>query len=99
MSEQPSKISADSKYYGGAVKENYGKAIGSEKMEAEGRENKIEGETEYEAAKMAGKAEGIKDETTGKSKKTTGDAIDDTKMKAEGKATELKGQAERNIKG
>ncbi|CAG8687241.1 28584_t:CDS:2 [Dentiscutata erythropus] len=94
MSE-PSKTDATLKYYGGAAKETLGKVVGSEKMEAEGREKKIEGNDEYDGAKTAGKAEGAKDEAAGGIKKSTGDTLGDTKMRVEGKATELKGQAER----
>ncbi|CAG8672877.1 15563_t:CDS:2 [Cetraspora pellucida] len=94
---EPSKADASLKYYEGAAKETLGKTVGNEKMEAEGREKKIEGQEEYDAAKMAGKAEGVKDESSGEVKKTSGDTLGDTKMKAEGKATELKGQAERKI--
>ncbi|CAG8696024.1 7550_t:CDS:2 [Gigaspora margarita] len=96
MSE-PSKTDATLKYYGGATKETVGKTVGSDKMEAEGRERKIEGQSEYEAAKATGKTEGDKDQKSGEVKKATGNTIGDTQMKAEGKATEMKGQAERKV--
>ncbi|CAG8617617.1 5403_t:CDS:2 [Funneliformis mosseae] len=50
MSQQPSKTQANAEYASGAVKDNVGKAIGSENYQAQGMENKERGNAEYNAA-------------------------------------------------
>ena len=65
---QPSRISADTKYYQGAAKEALGQTLGNEKMQSEGLAKKLEGEGEYKAAQTKGQAEGYKDKITGQAK-------------------------------
>ncbi|CAG8467999.1 2536_t:CDS:2 [Funneliformis mosseae] len=96
-SNEPSKISGNTKYYQGAAKETVGNTLGNEQMKAEGKAKKAEGEGEYKAAQVQGQAEGYKDKTTGGLKETTGKALGNEQMQGEGKIKKNAGEAKKEI--
>ena len=78
---------------GGKIKKNFGKLVGSEQMEAEGKVKELKGEAKQEAAKAAERTKGKVEEVTGAVKNRVGAVLGAEKMQAEGKAKELKGEA------
>jgi|SwirhisoilCB1_FD_contig_31_13648965_length_313_multi_4_in_0_out_0_1 uncharacterized protein YjbJ (UPF0337 family) len=72
----------------GSVKETAGKAFGNERLEAEGKADKLKGKSERHAA-------GMKDSAVGNVKKAAGNLTGDDSMYAEGQAQDVKGKAER----
>ncbi|MFZ5890557.1 MAG: CsbD family protein [Myxococcota bacterium] len=78
---------------GGKVKEVVGRVIGNERMEAEGRARKLQGQGKQEAAKAAERAKGKSQETVGAVKNRVGAFIGDDELQAEGKVKELEGEA------
>jgi uncharacterized protein YjbJ (UPF0337 family) len=94
MSE-PSKISGNVKQTTGAVKENLGKVIGSDRMQAEGAAKRAEGKTEHEAAAAKQYGEGAADSMMGGLKHGVGKVLGNEQMQAEGKAREAKGDVKK----
>jgi len=78
---------------GGKIKEVVGKVVGSERMEAEGRARKLEGQAKQEAAKARERATGKAQEAVGAIKNRVGALIDDEELEAKGRVKELEGQA------
>ncbi|CAG8467509.1 8392_t:CDS:2 [Cetraspora pellucida] len=81
--KEPSKIGGDAKYYQGVVQESVGKALGNEQMQTDGTAKKLEGQSEAEAAKVAGQQK--KEKVIGNVKETTGSALGNEQMEAEGR--------------
>ena len=78
---------------GGKIKEVVGKVVGSERMEAEGRARKLEGQAKQEAAKAAVRATGKTQQAVGAVKNRVGALIGDEELQAQGRVKELEGEA------
>ncbi|HET9930163.1 MAG TPA: CsbD family protein [Polyangiaceae bacterium] len=78
---------------GGKIKEVVGKVVGSERMEAEGRARKLEGQAKQESAKAAERATGKAQQAVGAIKNRVGALIGDDELQAKGKVKELEGEA------
>ena len=78
---------------GGKIKEVVGKVVGSERMEAEGRARKLEGQATKESAKAAERATGKAEQAVGAIKNRVGAFIGDDELQAKGKVKELEGEA------
>lgn len=78
---------------GGKIKEVVGKVVGSERMEAEGRARKLEGQAKQEAAKAAERATGKTQQAVGAVKNRVGALIGDEELQAKGRVKELEGEA------
>ncbi len=72
----------------GSVKEAAGDALGNERMQAEGKAQRLSGEAEREAS-------GARDQLAGNVKRGAGELLDDERMEAEGEAQRHKGEAQR----
>lgn len=72
----------------GAFKEAAGKALGSDRMRAEGEADKMRGKSEREVA-------GAKDSVMGTVKSAAGKLTGDDVLRTEGNAQHLKGKVER----
>ena len=72
----------------GSVKEKVGKTFGNERLEAEGKAERVVGKASREAA-------GAGNQLAGKVKKAAGKLAGNERLKAEGQAQELKGKAQR----
>jgi len=83
--------------FGGKVKKYFGKLIGNERMEAEGRAKELKGQAKVEAAKAAERVKGKVEEAAGSVQKRAGEALDRERMEAEGKAREAKGEARQDL--
>jgi uncharacterized protein YjbJ (UPF0337 family) len=90
---QSDRSSGSAKEMGGTIKKNIGKAIGNERMEAEGEAKELRGQAQQETAKTKERGKGAVEETMGAVKNRVGEVIDDDEMAAEGKAKELTGKA------
>jgi len=77
----------------GKVKQGVGSAFGSEKLEAQGRAEKLGGQDKQESAKRVERVQGKGEELLGKAKAAVGSVIDNEQMQLEGEAKKLKGQA------
>lgn len=93
MSNASKRSEGTAEKLGGKLKGAVGKALGNERMEAEGRAKELKGETKEEAAKSAERSKGKLEEVAGAVKNRVGAVIDNEQMQAEGKAKELKGEA------
>jgi uncharacterized protein YjbJ (UPF0337 family) len=78
---------------GGKIKEVIGKVVGSERMEAEGKARKLEGQAKQETAKAAERATGKTQEAVGAIKNRVGALVGDEELQAEGRLKELEGEA------
>ncbi|DBA84027.1 TPA: hypothetical protein ACH3X1_006511 [Trebouxia sp. C0004] len=92
---EPSKVTGNLKAAQGAVKETLGAAVGAKQMESEGKATRAEGNTELEAAKAKGYAEGAGDSLAGGLKKNVAKVTGNDKKEAEGKARQTKGDAKK----
>ena len=72
------------KEVGGKVAKKVGQAVGSERLEAEGRATELEGHSEKEHAKLRERVEGTIQETAGEIQRRAGKLLDDEKMEAKG---------------
>ena len=79
--------------FGGKVKGAVGKAIGNERLEAEGKAQELSGAAKEETAKAGERAKGKTEEVVGAVKNRVGAAVGNERLRAEGKAKELKGEA------
>lgn len=77
----------------GMVKKGVGAAVGSEKLEAEGRAEELGGRDKQESAKRVERVQGKAEEVFGKVKAAVGDVLDDDQVQLEGEAKKLQGQA------
>ncbi len=78
--------------FGGKIKEAVGKVVGSERMQAEGRANKLKGQAKQDSAKTAERVKGKLEEVTGAVENRVGAVIDNDRMKVEGRQKERKGE-------
>jgi uncharacterized protein YjbJ (UPF0337 family) len=78
---------------GGKIKEVVGKAVGSERIEAEGHATKVKGQAKQEAAKAAERGKGKVEEVVGAAKNRVGALVGNEQMEAEGRVKELEGEA------
>ncbi len=77
---------------GGKVKEGIGKAIGDDRVEAEGAAQKARGTERHENAKAEGREKGKLDELKGKIENRFGALVGDDVKQSEGKARQLEGE-------
>jgi uncharacterized protein YjbJ (UPF0337 family) len=92
MSNESNKAEGVAQQVGGNIKQGIGKVIGSDRLEAEGKAQKLEGEAREEAAKAAERAKGKTEEVIGAVKNHVGAVVGNEKLRVEGKAQELKGE-------
>ena len=71
----------------GSVKENVGKALGNERLETEGKTDRVVGKASRETAGAANQA-------AGNVKKAAGDLTGNERLKTEGQGQNLKGKAQ-----
>lgn len=81
----------------GAIKENVGWAIGNEKMEAEGKAQKLKGDGEVESAKAQQQVKGAGEQLKGNVKEGAGKLLGNQQMELEGKGDKLKGEAREKL--
>lgn len=93
MSNASKRSEGAAEKLGGKLKGAVGKALGNERMEAEGRAKELKGTAKEEAAKSAERSKGKLEEVVGAAKNRLGAVIDNEQMQAEGKVKELKGEA------
>jgi uncharacterized protein YjbJ (UPF0337 family) len=79
----------------GKAKASFGKAIGNQQMQAEGRFRAVKGKAKQELAKGSERARGKVEEVSGSVKKRVGALIDNQQMQAAGTLKELQGAARR----
>jgi len=72
----------------GAIKEMAGKALGNERLQAEGKADQLKGKSERHA-------EGMKDSAVGSVKSAAGKLTGDDSLRLEGDAQNVKGKVER----
>jgi len=77
----------------GAVKENTGYVVGNERMEAEGKVQRMKGTGEVETAKAEQVAKGTTEQIKGNIKEFSGKVLGNERMEAEGKVDRLTGNA------
>jgi uncharacterized protein YjbJ (UPF0337 family) len=92
MSNESDKSEGTAEKIGGTIKKGFGKLVGDEVMEAEGRAKELKGEARRESAKASERTKGKLEEVGGAIKNRVGRLIDDDEMAEEGKETELKGE-------
>jgi uncharacterized protein YjbJ (UPF0337 family) len=85
------------KEVGGTVRETVGAAVGNERIESQGKADRLEGQARQEAAKASERARGAVEQAGGAIKRGVGEVIGNEQMEAEGKAKELKGKARRGL--
>ncbi|CAG8562326.1 4397_t:CDS:2 [Ambispora leptoticha] len=88
------KTHGNTTYYTGAAKEKVGTVLGNERMQAEGKVEKLQGESEYNAAQFKGQTQGVKDNVKGHAKDAIGGITGNQQMQAEGKLDKTSGQAQ-----
>lgn len=93
MSNASTRSEGAAEELGGKVKETVGKLVGSERMEAEGRARKLEGQAKQEAAKAAERAQGKTEKAVGGLKNRVGALVGNERLQADGKLEELEGEA------
>ena len=71
----------------GSVKENVGKALGNERLETEGKSDRVAGKASRETA-------GAANQVAGKVKKAAGDLTGSERLKTEGQGQDLKGKGQ-----
>jgi len=82
---------------GGTIKEKVGGLAGNERMEAEGKADRMQGQSRQEAAKGVGRAKGAAEELKGNVQQGLGRLTGNERIEAEGEANELKGEARRDF--
>ncbi len=78
---------------GGKIKEGLGKLVGSERIAADGKARKLNGQAKKENAKSVERAQGKGEELAGAVKSRVGAVLGNDRMEAEGRLKEIKGQA------
>eukprot|EP01103_Thecamoeba_quadrilineata_P002469 TRINITY_DN12423_c0_g1_i1.p1 TRINITY_DN12423_c0_g1~~TRINITY_DN12423_c0_g1_i1.p1 ORF type:complete len:107 (-),score=31.46 TRINITY_DN12423_c0_g1_i1:116-415(-) len=94
MSSEPSKVHGTTESVIGTIKENAGYVIGNEKLEAEGKAQKLAGDAEYKAAQAVQAAEAKTDRVVGATKETVGSLLGNESLEAKGKAQNAEGKVE-----
>jgi len=94
-SQEPSKITGAKDRVVGGAKETFGKVVGNERMQAEGKQQNLQGKAEIEAARAHQEVKGRTEELTGQAKETYGNLAGDTQKKVEGQMEQTQGSARR----
>ncbi|RXW17519.1 hypothetical protein EST38_g8330 [Candolleomyces aberdarensis] len=97
MSTDPSKTSGQFHSTKGTVKESLGNAVGSTNLQQKGKTEHAAGETEYNAARAKGYAEGTGDRVTGKKDQVVGAVTGDRSQEASGNLRQDKGEAKQEV--
>ncbi|KAJ2928243.1 hypothetical protein H1R20_g8858, partial [Candolleomyces eurysporus] len=97
MSSDPSKTSGQFHSTKGTVKESLGNVFGSTNLQQKGKTEHAAGETEYNAARAQGYAEGTGDRITGKKDQVVGAVTGDRSQEASGNLRQDKGEAKQDI--
>ena len=77
----------------GKLKKAAGKALGNERLEAEGYAQELKGEARQQAAKGVERAKGKLEQASGALKAGAGRAMGDKTLEVDGEADRLKGEA------
>ncbi|PPQ71457.1 hypothetical protein CVT24_011968 [Panaeolus cyanescens] len=96
-SNQPSKAAGTFHDAKGAVKEGLGRATGAHTMAAEGRQEKLSGKQQKDAAKTQGFVEGTHDRAQGHQQATHGALAGDQSHRTAGNLCNTKGHAEQQL--
>jgi uncharacterized protein YjbJ (UPF0337 family) len=97
MSHQTQRIAGAAQKVSGKIKKGIGRALGNDRMEAEGRAKELAGKTREEGAKLAERGKGKMEEVTGVLKNGLGRLIGNGRMRVEGKGRELKGEGRQKM--
>jgi uncharacterized protein YjbJ (UPF0337 family) len=97
MGHQTERIAGTAQKVGGKIKKGVGRALGNDRMEAEGRAKELKGKARVETSKLGERAKGKVEELTGALKNRLGHLMGNQRMKAEGKGRELKGQGRQKV--
>jgi uncharacterized protein YjbJ (UPF0337 family) len=97
MSHQTERIAGSAQKVGGKIKKQVGRALGNNRMEAEGRAKELNGKARVETSKLGERTKGKIEEVTGKLKNQLGHLIGNQQMMAEGKGRELKGEGRQKV--
>ena len=97
MSENEERAKGKLQEIGGSVKETVGRVVGNERIEDEGRGDKLEGQDRQEVAKGVGRVKGAAEEVAGNIKQGLGDLTGSERLRDEGEADELKGKARQDL--
>jgi uncharacterized protein YjbJ (UPF0337 family) len=92
MSNTSKRAKGAAKEHGGKIQKKVGRAVGSERMEAEGRARELEGRDEKESAKARERLKGAVEETAGEIQRRAGKLLDDEVMEGKGLARRTTGQ-------
>ncbi|DBB03107.1 hypothetical protein WJX77_004682 [Trebouxia sp. C0004] len=93
---EPSRAGGNAKSTAGSIKENLGGLV-SDQWAAEGKQQRVEGDAEVEAAKTKGYAEGAGDSLAGGLKKNLHKVTGNDAKQAEGEARQAKGDAKKEV--
>ena len=97
MSHQTERIAGTAQKVGGKIKKSVGRALGNDRMEADGRAKELKGNARVETSKLGERAKGKVEEVTGVLKNRLGHLLGNQQMMAEGKGRELKGQSRQKV--
>lgn len=86
------------KKFAGKIKGGFGKVIGNDQMDAEGKAHEAKGKAKKEAGNGAERAKGKVQEVIGTVKNRVGHASDDEELEVKGKAQELQGKGRQAIR-
>jgi uncharacterized protein YjbJ (UPF0337 family) len=81
----------------GKVKEGVGRAVGNERLTAEGQADQAAGKVRHETAKAGQSVKQTAKGASGKVKETTGKAVGNESLTVEGKAEQLAAKAKKKI--
>jgi uncharacterized protein YjbJ (UPF0337 family) len=93
----PSKTDAKKDQFVGNVKENAGSLVGNESLEAKGKAQNAEGNTQETAAKVSGFVQGVTDQVSGAVKGAYNSVTGNTGDEAANKVQEKKGDAQKSF--
>ena len=97
MDENKERTKRKLEELGGSIKETVGDWTGNERMEAEGRGRKFEGQDRQEFAKGVGQLKGAAEDVKGNIKEGFGKLTGDDSLRAEGMADEAEGSARKEF--
>ena len=92
MSNVTKRTKGAAKELGGKIVKKVGQAVGSDRLEAEGRASELEGRDEKESAKARERIKGAVEETAGEIQRRAGQIIDDDVMEGKGLARKTTGR-------
>ncbi|KAH9913553.1 uncharacterized protein BXZ73DRAFT_106894 [Epithele typhae] len=94
---EPNKSTGQYHSLKGTVVETVGNVTGSESWQTSGKQEHVQGETEYKAAQAKGYAEGTMDRVGGKKDAIVGAVTGDRQQEVSGNARQDKGQAQQKL--